>query len=129
MELAQDIMRLANMAYPSAPHDVRETLAKEEFIDSLVSSDMSLLIKQALLNSLNDAVRHAAELEAFNRAESKLAECQGYSHVISGDGQKKDDSCKKDIKNLQKTMSDLCREFKSWKELQSFKSQRANNFR
>ena len=39
-ELGQDIRRLTNLAYNSAPIEVRETLAKEQFVDALVSSDM-----------------------------------------------------------------------------------------
>ena len=64
-ELGQDIRQLTNLAYPKAPSDVRETLAKEQFIDSLVNSEMRLKIKQARPIDLNDAVRHAVELEAF----------------------------------------------------------------
>ena len=41
--MGQDIRRLAYLAYLSAPSDVRETLATEQFIDSLFSSDMGLL--------------------------------------------------------------------------------------
>ena len=37
-ELGQSIRRLTNLAYPTAPGDVRETLAKEQFIDALVDS-------------------------------------------------------------------------------------------
>ncbi|XP_060590432.1 uncharacterized protein LOC132745500 [Ruditapes philippinarum] len=70
-ELGQDVRRLANLAYPHAPIDVRDTLAKEQFIDALVNSDMRLKIKQARPIDLNDAVRHAVELEAFYRAEKK----------------------------------------------------------
>ena len=70
-ELGQDIRRLTNLAYPNAPVDVRETLAKEQFIDSLHNSDMRLRIKQARPTDLNDAVRHAVELEAFDRAERR----------------------------------------------------------
>ena len=70
-ELGQDIRRLTNLAYPKAPTDVRETLAKEQFIDSLVNSEMRLKIKQARPVDLNDAVRHAVELEAFYRAENR----------------------------------------------------------
>jgi hypothetical protein len=44
-------------------------LAKEQFIDALIDVDMRLGIKQARPVSLNDAVRHAVELEAFNKAE------------------------------------------------------------
>ena len=82
-ELGQDIRRLTNLAYPTAPSDLRETLAKEQFIDALVSSDMRLRIKQARPANLNDAVRHAVELEAFNRAERRHLEGQGYMRVTS----------------------------------------------
>ena len=76
-EQGQDIRRLTNCAYPTAPSDVPETLAKEQFIDSLVSVDMRLRVKQARPASLNDAVRHAVELEAFGRAERAKMEHQG----------------------------------------------------
>ena len=68
-ELGQDIRRLTNLAYPYAPADLKETLAKEQFLDALQSADMRLRIKQARPVSLNDAIRHAVELEAFYRAE------------------------------------------------------------
>ena len=70
-ELGQEIRRLTNLAYPKAPSDVRETLAKEQFVDALVNSEMRLKIEQARPVDLNDAVRHAVELEAFYRAERK----------------------------------------------------------
>ena len=77
-ELGQDIWRLINLAYQTAPADLRETFAKEHFIDALVSSDMRLRIKQARPTNLNMAVRHAVELEAFNKAEKKHLEGEGY---------------------------------------------------
>ena len=76
--LGQDIQRLTNLAYPTAPNDVRDTLAKEQFIDALHSSDMRLRVKQARPSDLNDAVRHAVELEAYNRAERRKQKGQGY---------------------------------------------------
>lgn len=39
-ELGQDMRRLINLAYPTAPTEVRETLAKEQFTDALKDSDM-----------------------------------------------------------------------------------------
>ena len=77
-ELGQSVRRLSNLAYPTAPLDVRETLAKEQFIDALVDSDIRLRIKQSRPKSLNDAVRLAVELEAYNKAESKTREGKGY---------------------------------------------------
>ena len=76
--LGQDIRRLTNLAYPTAPNDVRDTLAKEQFIDALHSSDMRLRVKQARPSDLSDAVRHAVELEAYNRAERRKQERQGH---------------------------------------------------
>ena len=81
-ELGQDIWRLTNLAYPTAPSDVRETLAKEQFTDALISSDMRLRIKQARPTSLNMAVRHAVELEAFNKAEKKHFEGHGFMRTV-----------------------------------------------
>ena len=81
-ELGQDVRRLTNLAYPSAPNDVRETLAKEQFVDSLTNPDMRLKIKQARPVSLNDAIRHAVELESFYRAEKRQ---QGFVRTIEQD--------------------------------------------
>jgi hypothetical protein len=39
-ELGQDARRLTNLAYPTAPNDVREILAKGQFVDGLASADM-----------------------------------------------------------------------------------------
>ena len=61
-ELGQDIRRLTNLAYLKAPNDVSETLAKEQFADSLVNTEMRLKIKQARPDDLNDTVRHTVEL-------------------------------------------------------------------
>ena len=57
---------------------MRETLAKDQFVDALANSDMRLRIKQARPVNLNDAVRHAVELEAYFKAEGKLRENRGY---------------------------------------------------
>ncbi|KAK3098374.1 hypothetical protein FSP39_018923 [Pinctada imbricata] len=79
-ELGQHIRRLTNLAYPTVPQDVREALAKDQFIDALCNSDMRIRIKQARPRNLNDAVRHAVELEAYFKAEGKLLESK--SHVL-----------------------------------------------
>ena len=66
------------MAYPTAPGDVRETLAKEQFIDALVDSDMILRVKLARPLNLNDAIRHADELEAFIKSDCKMLESKSH---------------------------------------------------
>lgn len=46
-------------------------------MDSLQSSDIRIKVKQSRPVSLNDAVRHAVELEAYYQAERKSAESKG----------------------------------------------------
>ncbi|XP_061194780.1 uncharacterized protein LOC133202936 [Saccostrea echinata] len=73
-ELGQQIRRLVNLAYPTVPADVKETLAKDHFIDALAISDIRLRIKQARPKNLNEAVRNAIELEAFLKTEQRLGD-------------------------------------------------------
>ncbi|CAG2190836.1 unnamed protein product [Mytilus edulis] len=117
-ELGQDIRRLANLSYPTAPNDVRETLAKEQFIDGLMSVDMRLRIKQARPADLNDAIRHAVELEAFNKAEIKQDNGKGYSRAITRDGTNSDASDKtvELPKNMQTALTDLQQEVRALKQ-------------
>lgn len=63
-QLGQDVRRLTRLAYPTAPADVCETLAKDYFIDALTGAYMRLRIKQSRPQDLNDAIRHAEELGA-----------------------------------------------------------------
>ena len=85
-ELGQDIRRLTNLAYPTATVDLKEILAKEQFIDAIKDSDMRLRIKQARPTDLNDAVRHAVELQAFQSADKKMQESQGFVRTLENDG-------------------------------------------
>ena len=87
------------MTYATAPIDVRETLAKEQFIDCLHSSDMRLRIKQARPKSLNDAVRHAVELEAFVKAEKKY-EGVGFMRTLNQKEEERSTN-ESDFKSLQ----------------------------
>ncbi|CAG2226254.1 unnamed protein product [Mytilus edulis] len=110
-ELGQSIRRLSNLAYPTAPLDVRETLGKEQFIDALVDSEMRLRIKQSRPKGLNDAVRLAVELEAYNKAENKVREGRGYLRQTMNDDEldrkeksTRSDSPTKDIASWMQTM-------------------------
>ena len=76
-ESRQGNRRFTNLAYLTANTELRETLAKDQFVDSLISVDMGLKIKHARLISFNDTVRHAVALEVFNRAEKSKLEGQG----------------------------------------------------
>ncbi|CAC5367959.1 unnamed protein product [Mytilus coruscus] len=84
-ELGQSIRRLSNLAYPTAPLELRDTLAKEQFLDALVDSEMRLRIKQSRPKGLNDAIRLAVELEAYNKAESTTMKSLGHLRQTTSD--------------------------------------------
>ena len=128
-ELGEDIRRLSNLAYPTAPSDVRETLVKEQFIDALVSSDMRLRIKQARPENLNDAVRHAVELEAFNRAERKHLESQGYMRSATERQPEQKSNVEEELKSFQKMVFDLQNSFEGWKQQKQRDSYHSGNYR
>ena len=119
-ELGQDIRRLTNLAYPKAPSDVRETLAKEQFVDSLVNSEMRLKIKQARPVNLNDAVRHAVELEAFYRAESRQTG-QGFIQATAPNESSDDGKWNQALSSLRNTMEEMT------KSMNKFMSQQQRN--
>ncbi|VDI54542.1 Hypothetical predicted protein [Mytilus galloprovincialis] len=83
--LGQSVRRLSNLAYPTAPLELRDTLAKEQFIDALADSEMRLRIKQSRPKGLNDAIRLAVELEAYNMAESKTLKSMGHLRQTTSD--------------------------------------------
>ena len=109
------------MAYPTAPLDVRETLAKEYFIDALTDSDIRLRIKQARPATLNDAIRHAVELEAFVKEEQKSKELKGYLRPMEVDELKElqtdteFEKLSKRLDDMQKTMTTLVEEMNELK--------------
>ena len=70
-ELAKDIKRLTRMTYPSAFLDIRDTLSKDCFIETLNDADMELFICQKEPETLDDAVRIALKYEAFSQGRRK----------------------------------------------------------
>ncbi|XP_062599620.1 uncharacterized protein LOC134261188 [Saccostrea cucullata] len=85
-ELGQAIRRLTNLAYASAPGDVRETLAKDAFVDALVDLEMRIpLTHLRRPQNLNEAIRLAVELEDYNRAESSHREARGRLRVSAAE--------------------------------------------
>ena len=70
-ELAQDINRLTRMAYPSADQGLRDTLAKDCFIESLNDVELELFVCQKEPDTLDDAVRVALKFEAFFQSRRK----------------------------------------------------------
>ena len=92
------------------PNDVKETLAKDSFIDALHDGDMRLKIRQARPRYLNDAIRHAVELEAFNRAETKRVENNGFLrslHESQGDERDSRQTMVEHLKEIKESMQEL----------------------
>ena len=67
-ELADDIERLARLAYPEAPVEVLETLTKDQFIDALNDDETRLRVAPARPTSLRAALGTALEIESFSLA-------------------------------------------------------------
>jgi len=65
------IRRLASLAYPTLVNKARESLAKDQFIVALFDPEVRIRIKQSRPKTLNEAVMHAVELDAYNKAENK----------------------------------------------------------
>ena len=72
-ELAEEVERLARLAYPEAPPEMLKLLAKDRFIDTLADGDMRLSMRQSHPKSLGEALQTALELEAFQLATQKRA--------------------------------------------------------
>lgn len=112
-ELGQAVRRLANLAYPKAPSEVRDTLAMEQFLDALPDSDMRIRIKQARPGDLNDAIKHAVELKAYLRAEDKRG-YRAYQHQLRNDTTTGEESFKKELKDwmasIEKSVANMNKE-------------------
>jgi hypothetical protein len=70
-ELSHDVKRLVRLAYPAAPMEVREHLARDCFIDSLNNSDMEWAVFQGKAASVDEAMRLALEFEAFQAGRKR----------------------------------------------------------
>ena len=67
-ELAEDLERLARLAYPLVPEEMKDLLAKEQFIDAILDGDTRLRLKQSRPQSLRAALTLAMELESYRLA-------------------------------------------------------------
>lgn len=120
-QLGQDIRRLTRLAYPTAPGDVCETLAKDYFIDALQSFDMCLRIKQSRPVNLNDAIRHAVELHAFVGSECKRHEDSGLCRGAVSDSSMPDsktESLEDAVKSIKEVLQSLQEDINNMKQQQ-----------
>ena len=67
-EFAQQILRLTTLSYPWADTALVDSLAMGYFIDAIPDAEMRLKIKQSRQRDLNEAIKVAIELKAFDRA-------------------------------------------------------------
>ena len=70
-ELAQSIRRLVSRAYPEATLSLRDILSKDSFIEALNDSEIRLRLKQSKPSNLEETVKLAIELEAFQTSENE----------------------------------------------------------
>ena len=65
--LAQDIERLVSLSYPSAPVELRKSLACDSFMDALDDTELHIAVRQSRPSSLPQALASAVEIEALRR--------------------------------------------------------------
>ena len=70
-DLARAIRQLTRNAYPKAPVEWRETVAKDQLIESLQEKELSHHVYSTFPKTLNEALARAVQLEAFYLEEVK----------------------------------------------------------
>ena len=83
-ELASAIRRLTNRAYPSVSIDVRDDLAKDQFLEALDSRHTRLQVRRQKPRSLDEALSLAIEEEVLVSLEEKRAgsgTAEGYQTI------------------------------------------------
>ena len=71
-EFGQRILRLTTLSYPKADPSLIKSLAMGFFVDAISDAEMRLKIQQTRPKDLNEAVKVAVELEAFDKLMFKL---------------------------------------------------------
>lgn len=69
--LANKIRRLAALAYPTIEGELREELARDQFLDALDNREFRLKVRQFRPKKLDEAVEVACEIEAMEQAEDR----------------------------------------------------------
>ena len=83
-ELAEDVERLARLAYPEADESMIEVLAKDQFVDALPDEDTRLRIRQNKPATVRDALRLALELESYQIASRQRTKLVRGTHLEEG---------------------------------------------
>lgn len=69
--LGQDVRRLVNCAYPEFPSTAKEEIAIERFLDAINCSETRLTIHQQHPKTLDEAIEHGLQFEAWRQADSQ----------------------------------------------------------
>ena len=69
VDLSAGISKLARKAFPGAPAELVDQLARDRFIEALRSRDLRIRIREGTPKTLDEAVSRAIQLEAIYEAE------------------------------------------------------------
>ena len=124
-EFGQRILRLTTLAYPRADQNLITSLAMGFFMDAISDAEMRLKIQQTRPKDLNEAVKVAVELEAFDRAERQR---RGQKYVRQADAQMDGNSelkqtmelIKEDSKKTQSSLGELVKLMKQGRREENF---------
>ena len=97
-QLAQQIERLVSLAYPTAPMELRDSLACDYFLDALDDADLHIAVRQGRPSSLPQALASAIEIESVRGAagliprspNSGAAARQAQTHQASSDTERQE---------------------------------------
>ena len=70
-DLASSLSRLVSRAYPEAVPDLKDSLAKDQFIDALEDREIRVKLRESGPKTLDKAVSRALQIEAMYEAESR----------------------------------------------------------
>ncbi|VDI07125.1 Hypothetical predicted protein [Mytilus galloprovincialis] len=91
--MAQEIRRVTRQAYPTAPIEIRDQLAKDCFVRAINDPKIQLSIFQREPKTIDDCVRFGLEYEAFTVDQKRLNNAKPATRMLS----ENDDSAEYDV--------------------------------
>ena len=89
-EMGHEIRRITRLAYPTAPTDIRDQLAKDCFIRAINDPKIQLSIFQRDPKTIDDCIRFGLDYEAFVVEQKRYNQKQGlrmqYENDVSDEG-------------------------------------------
>ena len=102
--MAQAIRRLTRQAYPNATVSLRESIAKDQFIEALVDPELRWKVHQAKAVTLTEALDAAVEVEAFFSAEKQRSSKTKILQVVTSQSPRPTDATLRQEVHELKTM-------------------------